>query len=102
MSIGRRGFLAGLGAAGAASLAGRSAFAQEGGGGGERLPKVVTAGPVRKYSKPVIDAHYHWRPDAYYDLIKAEGEKYGMWDVRTTPDGGWSARSSTGCERSRT
>ncbi|HEX2443440.1 MAG TPA: amidohydrolase family protein, partial [Vicinamibacterales bacterium] len=89
MSIGRRGFLASLGAAGGAALAGgRSAFAQE---GRERLPKVVTAGPVLKYSKPVIDAHFHWRPDEFYELIQAEGAANGMTDVRTTPDGGWSA-----------
>jgi aminocarboxymuconate-semialdehyde decarboxylase len=89
MSIGRRGFLATLGAAGAAAVAAsRNAFAQE---GGQRLPKVVTAGPVLKYSKPVIDAHFHWRPDEFYDLIKAEGAANGMWDVQTTPDGGWSA-----------
>ena len=86
MSIGRRGFLAGLGATGAAALAGgRSAFAQE------RLPKVVTAGQVRQYSRPVIDAHFHWRPDEFYELVKAEGAANGVWDVQTTPDGGWSA-----------
>ena len=91
MSIGRRGFLSRVGAAGAVALAGsRSAGAQEG-GSGNRLPKVVTAGPVRQYSKPVIDAHFHWRPDEFMDLIKAEGAANGMWDVKTTADGGWSA-----------
>ena len=91
MTIQRRRFLAGLGAAGAATLAGsRSAFGQE--GQGARLPKVVTAGPVRKYSKPVIDAHFHWRPDEFYQLLVKEGEANGMWDVQKTPDGGWSAR----------
>lgn len=87
MSIGRRGFLAGLGAAGVTLMTGRGAFGQQ-----RRLPEVVTAGPTLKYSKPVIDAHFHWRPDEFYDLIVNEGEANGMWDVTRDADGTWHAR----------
>jgi hypothetical protein len=63
MAIKRRDFLRGMAAVGASSLI---------------QPKAESAqeiAPQQKYhySKPVIDAHFHWYPPEFADLIEREG-----------------------------
>ncbi|HEX9783658.1 MAG TPA: amidohydrolase family protein [Opitutaceae bacterium] len=72
MTIARRDFLAGLAAAGGATLLGKAgASAQQ---------------PSRRYTKPVIDLHFHWYPKEFMDLLEKEGEANGCV-VQHSPEG---------------
>ena len=63
MTLARRHFLAGLAAAGGATmLRGARASARQ-------------AAP--RYSKPVIDLHFHWYPKEFMDLLEKEGAANG-------------------------
>ena len=74
MTIRRREFLTGLAATGAATLLrGKKAAAQ---------PQ-----QARKYSKPVIDAHVHWYPPEFADLIEKEGAANGVTGIVRNKDG---------------
>jgi len=75
MKIPRRGFLGGL-----ASMGGAAALMR---------PSRVAAQPqrTRKYSKPVIDAHFHWYPPEFVDLIEKEGEANGVRDISRNENG---------------
>jgi aminocarboxymuconate-semialdehyde decarboxylase len=73
MAIERREFLTGLAAVGAtAILPSDSSAAQQ---------------PARRYSKPVIDAHVHWYPPEYVDLIEKEGAANGVTNIRRNDKG---------------
>jgi aminocarboxymuconate-semialdehyde decarboxylase len=73
MTIERREFLAVLAAAGATTF----------------LPSDSAAGqqPTRHYSKPVIDAHVHWYPPEFVDLIEKEGAANGVTNIRRNEKG---------------
>jgi aminocarboxymuconate-semialdehyde decarboxylase len=47
------------------------------------------APPARrfKYSKPIIDAHIHWYPPEFADLIEKKGAKYGVRDIVRNKEG---------------
>lgn len=72
MTIARREFLASLAAAGGAALLGKA---------GEAAQQ-----PSRRYTKPVIDLHFHWYPQEFMDLLEKEGEANGAV-VQHSPDG---------------
>jgi aminocarboxymuconate-semialdehyde decarboxylase len=78
MSIDRREFLSGMAAAGGAALL-RPDLASA-----EQAP---TAAPGRKYSKPVIDAHFHWYPPEFGNLIEKEGAENGVKDIKRNAEG---------------
>ena len=63
MTIARREFLAGLAAAGGATLLG------DVGASAQQRP--------RRYAKPVIDLHFHWYPKEFIDLLEKEGAANG-------------------------
>lgn len=73
MPIERRDFLTGLAAAGAAAL----------------LPsgKADAQQTPSRYSKPVIDAHVHWYPPEFVDLIEKEGAANGVTNIRRNDKG---------------
>jgi len=72
MTIARREFLAGLAAAGGVTLLGQAgASVQQ---------------PSRRYTKPVIDLHFHWYPKEFMDLLEKEGEANGCV-VQHSPEG---------------
>ena len=77
MAIERRAFLTGIAAAGAASLISPKAEAAQ-----EIAPR-----PKFHYSKPVIDAHTHWYPPEFVDLIEKEGAANGVKDIRRNEKG---------------
>jgi aminocarboxymuconate-semialdehyde decarboxylase len=63
MTLARRDFLTTLAAAGAATvLPGARASARQ---------------TTRRYSKPVIDLHFHWYPREFMDLLEKEGAANG-------------------------
>ena len=73
MTIERRDFLAGLAAVGATKLlASANAAGQQ---------------PTRHYTKPVIDAHVHWYPPEFVDLIEKEGAANGVKDIHRNEQG---------------
>jgi aminocarboxymuconate-semialdehyde decarboxylase len=67
MAIERREFLMGFAAVGAAALmkSGEAAAQQIG----------------KRYAKPVIDAHVHWYPPEFVDLIEREGPANGVTNI---------------------
>jgi aminocarboxymuconate-semialdehyde decarboxylase len=75
MAIERREFLAGLAAVGATTL----------------LPAENTAAQAqqatRRYTKPVIDAHVHWYPPEFVDLIEKEGAANGVTNIHRNDKG---------------
>jgi aminocarboxymuconate-semialdehyde decarboxylase len=73
VSIKRREFLTGLAAVGATTL----------------LPAKSAAAPrpIQKYTKPIIDAHVHWYPPEFADLIEKEGAANGVTDIHRNKDG---------------
>jgi len=73
MTIERREFLAGLAAVGATKL----------------LKTTNAAGQqtTRHYSKPVIDAHVHWYPPEFVDLIEKEGAANGVTNIHRNEQG---------------
>jgi aminocarboxymuconate-semialdehyde decarboxylase len=78
MGIARRAFLAGLAAAGGATLLRpHRALAQQG---------------TRRYKAPVIDAHVHWYPPAFGELIEKEGAANGVTQIGRTKDGEITAK----------
>ncbi len=77
MPIERRAFLTGIAAVGASSLIRPEAEAAQ-----EIAPQ-----PKYHYSKPVIDAHIHWYPPEFVDLIEKEGAANGVRDIKRNKDG---------------
>ena len=73
MAIERRGFLAGLAAAGGAALLGAAQVS-----GQQATPH---------FSKPVIDAHVHWYPPEFVNLIEKEGAANGVTNIHRNKDG---------------
>ena len=74
MAIRRREFLAGLAAAGVTSqLQGESTAGQQ--------------RQIQKYDKPVIDAHVHWYPPEFVDLIEKEGAANGVREIVRNKNG---------------
>ncbi len=73
MSLARREFLAGLAAAGGATLL--------------HAPDASAQSRPRRYSKPVIDAHVHWYPPEFAALIEKEGAANGLLSVGRNTDG---------------
>jgi aminocarboxymuconate-semialdehyde decarboxylase len=73
MAIERREFLTGLAAVGASALvkSGEAAAQQSG----------------KRYAQPVIDAHVHWYPPEYVDLIEKDGAANGVTDIRRNDKG---------------
>jgi aminocarboxymuconate-semialdehyde decarboxylase len=77
MAIERRAFLTGIAAAGAASL----------------IPPVpvsaqeIAPQPKFRYSKPVIDAHFHWYPPEFVELIEKEGAANGVTNIKRNEKG---------------
>ena len=75
MTIARRQFLAGLAAASGATLLTKAgASAQQ---------------PSGRYTKPVIDLHFHWYPQEFMNLLEKEAEANGCV-VQHSPDGSLS------------
>jgi aminocarboxymuconate-semialdehyde decarboxylase len=75
MSIRRRDFLAQV-----AGVGGAATFLRQAGAAEQRPPAL-------KFSKPVIDAHFHWYPPEFADLIEKEGAKYGVRDIVRNENG---------------
>ena len=69
MSLSRRQFLSGAAAAGVATM---------------MRPAVMSAAQARsrRYSKPVYDAHFHWYPPEFGELIVKEGAANGVTDIQ--------------------
>lgn len=89
MSITRRDFLAGLAAVGGASLLRPvSAHAQE------RDPGDAWYSQPRRftYSRPIIDAHYHWYPPEFIDLMVKEGAANGAVISGPNEEGSYTAK----------
>lgn len=77
MAIKRRDLLKGMAAVGASSLIQPKAdSAQE-----------IAPQPKYQYSKPVIDAHFHWYPPEFADLIEREGAANGVTNIRRNANG---------------
>ncbi len=77
MAIERRAFLTGIAAVGAASLIPPEAeSAQE-----------IASQPKYHYTKPVIDAHFHWYPPEFADLIEKEGAANGVTKIKRNEKG---------------
>ena len=94
MSVGRRDFLAGLAAAGGASLL-RSAGVQaqeqrDPGDGWYSKPRRFV------YDVPIIDAHYHWYPQAFVDLMVEEGPDHGVTITGPDEEGSYTAHLPQG------
>jgi aminocarboxymuconate-semialdehyde decarboxylase len=73
VAIERRDFLAGLAAVGATSL-----LSSE---------RAAAAEAIEQYSKPIIDAHVHWYPPAFADLIEKEGAANGVTNIHRNEKG---------------
>ena len=43
--------------------------------------------PIEKYSKPIIDAHVHWYPPEFAELIEKEGAANGVTNIHRNKDG---------------
>ena len=69
MSLSRRQFLSGAAAAGAATM---------------MRPAAIFGGQARarRFSKPVYDAHFHWYPPEFGELIVKEGPANGVTDIQ--------------------
>ena len=77
MAIKRRDFLTGMAAVGASSLIPPEAeSAQE-----------IAPQPKYHYNKPVIDAHFHWYPPEFADLIEREGAANGVTNIKRNENG---------------
>jgi aminocarboxymuconate-semialdehyde decarboxylase len=72
MTIARREFLAGVAALGMTN--------------GVRSGHAPAQTPPRRFTEPVIDAHTHWFPPAFADLLEREGPANGA-TVSRTPSG---------------
>jgi aminocarboxymuconate-semialdehyde decarboxylase len=81
MSIERRAFLTGIAAAGAASILRPDEEAAA------AVEQQIAAKPKYKYTKPVIDAHIHWYPPEFVNLIEKEGAAYGVKDIKRNKNG---------------
>jgi aminocarboxymuconate-semialdehyde decarboxylase len=73
MMIQRREFLAGLAAVGATTLI--------------QPDNAAAQQTTRRYSKPVIDAHVHWYPPEFVDLIEKEGAANGVTNIHRNEKG---------------
>ena len=80
MTIARREFIAGLAAAGGTTLLGKGGASAQ--------------GPSRRYTKPVIDLHFHWYPQEFIDLLEKEGEANGAV-IQHSPDGSVNVTTPT-------
>ena len=82
MDMKRRDFLAGVSALGSSSfLRPVTAAAQE------QMEQPIPDKPKYKYSKPVIDAHFHWYAPSYVDLIEKEGAANGVTNIHRDDKG---------------
>jgi aminocarboxymuconate-semialdehyde decarboxylase len=77
MTIERRAFLTGIAAVGASSLIHPKADAAQ----------EIASQPKYHYSKPVIDAHIHWYPPEFVDLIEKEGAANGVKNIKRNENG---------------
>ena len=97
MSIGRREFLAGLGAVGGASLLRPAAAAAQQAAAQQPYPRPdlqERALPRRfTYSQPVIDAHTHFYAKEFVDLAVKEGEANGAEITGPNENGGYRLRA---------
>jgi hypothetical protein len=77
MTIARRRFLAVLAAVGGTTLG------KLGGASAQTAP------PVRRFtfSKPVIDAHFHWYPPEFVTLLEKEGAANGVTNIERNANG---------------
>ena len=93
MSNARRDFLAGLAAVAGTSLL-RTRWAE----GQERDPGDAWYSTYRRfhYNKPIIDAHYHWYPQEFVDLMVEEGGANGATILGPNEEGSFTARLAEG------
>src|SRR5665213_1256076 len=77
MTIARRKFLAGLAAVGGTTLG------KLGGASAQTAP----AAKHFTFSKPVIDAHFHWYPPEFVALLEKEGAANGVTNVKRNDNG---------------
>jgi aminocarboxymuconate-semialdehyde decarboxylase len=77
MTIARRNFLAGLAAVGGTAFGKLSNVAAQ------------TAAPLKEFtfSKPVIDAHFHWYPPEFVALLEKEGAANGVTNIKRNDNG---------------
>jgi aminocarboxymuconate-semialdehyde decarboxylase len=89
MTIARRTFLASLAAAGAAPrLKTRQGSAQGRGRGAQQQDPLAPSRPPQfTYTKPIIDAHIHWYPPGFANLIEKEGAANGVTDIKRNAAG---------------
>lgn len=77
MAIERRAFLSGIAAMGAATLIhSETTNSQE-----------IGPQPRHRYNEPVIDAHFHWYPPEFVNLIEQEGAANGVTDIKRNEKG---------------
>ena len=94
MAIRRREFLAGVAAAaGAAPLLKSGSARAQGRGGQQAASDLLTPSRPQKftYTKPIIDAHFHWHPPEFLELMEKEGPANGLWRVGRAPNGNFTA-----------
>src|ERR1035437_9012373 len=77
MTIKRRDFLTGIAAVSATSLIPPEAASAQ-----EMAPQ-----PKFHYAKPVIDAHFHWYPPEFTNLIEREGAANGVTNIKRNEKG---------------
>ncbi len=89
MTIARRKFLASLAAAGAAPLINTREGSAQGRGRGaqQQDPLAPSRAPKFAYTKPIIDAHFHWYPPEFANLIEKEGAANGVTDIKRNANG---------------
>jgi aminocarboxymuconate-semialdehyde decarboxylase len=89
MTIARRKFQAAMAAAGAAPLINTGeAAAQRGGRGAQPGDPLAPARPPKfTYTRPIIDAHFHWYPPEFVNLIEKEGAANGVTDIKRSANG---------------
>jgi aminocarboxymuconate-semialdehyde decarboxylase len=79
--------------AGAASLQDGGQGGRGGQGGQAAEAALVPLRPPRfTYTKPVIDAHFHWHPPEFLELIEKEGPANGLWNVGRNRNGDFTAK----------
>jgi predicted TIM-barrel fold metal-dependent hydrolase len=106
MAIRRREFLSGVAAAAGAAplLKSGGARAQQqqqqggrggrgGGVGGGSTGDALKPQRAQKftYTKPVIDAHFHWHPPEFLELVEKEGPANGLWRIGRAANGNFTA-----------
>jgi len=77
MSIERRAFLQGIAAVGATSLSLQPV----------EPTQQIALQPKHRYSKSVIDAHVHWYPPEFVQLVEKDGAASGVKNIRRNEKG---------------